>query len=396
MVVTVGTMVWMITLGDGAHEQMIRSSLELGLGSIQVHVNGYQDDKAVEEAILDPDPIIEQIRQMPGVEGVSVRLTSFGLISAGTASQGGAIIGVDPAGETTISIFNEKITDGEWLPAEFDAARNKPIAIGAGMANKLGVEVGDRLFLTLQRFTGDIGYEVYFVSGIFSTGMPELDKSVVYVPIDTLRDVMAIDVPRFGNAVHEVTVLLEPDVALVDGINYLKAGLVGSTDDLEILSWEEIQPGLRNFIDLDDQSMYIMIIFVFVIVAAGIMNTLLMAVFERIREFGILMSLGTRPMSIFKLVITESAIVGFIGAVLGLGFGLLAYWYNLHHPWSLSSYPEMGDIMAMDWSMDLYPTLIWKNVMKAVIGIFLITIIAGLWPAIKAALLKPVEALRHV
>ena len=397
MIICVGVMVWMITVGDGAHEQMIRSALTTGLGSVQIHALDYQKDKAIEKAILDPDPIIEIARQTPGMEGVSVRLNAFGLISHANASQGCAIIGVDPVGETLISVLDEKVTDGEWLPSTIENERQLPIVIGADMATKLGVGVGDRLFLTIQRFTGDTGYAVYFVKGIFKTGMGEFDKSIAYVPIQTLRDVMAVDVPRFANAVHEVTILLQKGKKEVDAINFLNTQLASiDSQQFEVLGWEDIQPGLKVFINLDNQSMYIMMIFIFIVVAAGIMNTFLMAVFERIREFGILMSLGTRPLSIFNLVMTESALVGLIGAISGFLFGLVLYGINTVYPWSFAAYSEMSDVMAMDWSMDIYPQLVLFNVMKAVVSIFLITLLSALYPAIKAALLKPVEALRHV
>jgi putative ABC transport system permease protein len=397
MIICVGVMVWMITVGDGAHEQMIRSALQTGLGSVQIHALDYQSDKAIEKAIFDPAPIIEIARQTPGVEGVSVRLNAFGLISHANASQGCAIIGVDPVGETTISVMDEKVTAGEWLPATLDNPRELPIVIGSGMATKLGVGIGDRLFLTIQRFTGDTGYAVYFVKGTFTTGMGEYDKSIAYVPINTLRDVMAVDVPTFSNAVHEVTILLKKGKKEVDAVNFLTGSLASITaQQFEVLDWEKIQPGLKVFINLDNQSMYIMMIFIFIVVAAGIMNTFLMAVFERIREFGILMSLGTRPSSIFNLVIIESALVGFIGAVAGFLFGLVLYGINMIYPWSFAAYSEMSDVMAMDWSMDIYPQLVLFNVMKAVVSIFIITLLAALYPAIKAGSLKPVEALRHV
>ncbi|MCX6647508.1 MAG: ABC transporter permease [bacterium] len=397
MIICVGVMVWMITVGDGAHEQMIRSALTTGLGSIQIHALDYQQDKAIEKAIFDPGPVIEIAREAPGVEGVSVRLNAFGLISHANASQGCAIIGVDPVGETTISVMDEKVTEGEWLPGTIENERELPIVIGVGIATKLGVGIGDRLFLTIQRFTGDTGYAVYFVKGIFTTGMGEYDKSIAYVPINTLRDVMAVDVPRFSNAVHEVTILLQKGKKEIDAVNFLTGRLASiNSQQFEVLDWEKIQPGLKVFINLDNQSMYIMMIFIFIVVAAGIMNTFLMAVFERIREFGILMSLGTRPSSIFNLVIIESALVGFIGAVGGFLFGLVLYGINMIYPWSFAAYSEMGDVMAMDWSMDIYPQLVLFNVMKAVVSIFIITLIAALYPAIKAGSLKPVEALRHV
>jgi ABC-type lipoprotein release transport system permease subunit len=402
MVVTVGLMVWMITFGDGVHEQMIRSALNLGLGSLQIHAQDYQDDRAVEKAILDPEPILEVARETPGVEGVSVRLNAFGLISHGNASQGSMIVGVDPVGETTISIMDEKIKEGEWLPETIENERSLPIVIGSGMAKKLGVGLGDRLFLTIQGFTGDIGYVVYFVHGIFKTGMGELDKAVAYVPINTLREVMAVDVPLFQNAVHEVTVLLEPREDLAGAVNSIKERIevgelaAGNSRELDVLSWEEIQPGLRTFIDLDEVGIYIMMGLLFIVVAAGIMNTFLMAVFERIREFGILMSLGTPPSAIFKLVMIESFLVGLIGAFAGLALGLIGYWVNCYYPISYESFSEMSEVMVMDLSIKFYPTLIWGNVMRAVVGIIIATLLAALWPAIKASLLKPVEALRHV
>jgi ABC-type lipoprotein release transport system permease subunit len=264
------------------------------------------------------------------------------------------------------------------------------------MAQKLGVDVGDRLFLTIQCFTGDIGYDVYFVQGVFRTGMGEQDKSVAYLPINSLREVMASDVARFQSAVHEVTVLLKPNAEIEPAMKYLANDLAGYSQSLEIMDWQELQPGLRSFVEIDSYSMYIMMIFIFVVVATGIMNTFMMSVFERIREFGILMSLGSRPSSIFKLVMIESAFLGVIGAIGGLFFGIILYWINMIYPWNFSSYQEMGEIFSFDWSMKIYPMLVWPNMLRAALGIFVVTLLAALWPAIKAVTLKPVEALRHV
>ena len=398
MIICCGFMVWMITVGDGSHHQMIRSALNFGLGSIQIHADGYFEDHAVEKTLTNPDSILEIARETPGIEGASVRLTTFGLVSAGNASQGGAIIGVDPVEELSISVMDEKIVEGhgEWLPPEIENERRLPIVIGSGLAQKLDVDVGDRVFLTLQRFTGEIGYAVYFVHGVFTTGMGEQDKSVAYVPIDTLREAMGTDVERFQNSVHEVTVLLEPNADEDEAVEYLNTSLAGIPQELEIMTWQELQPGLQTFIEIDDQSMYIFMVFMFVVVAAGIMNTFLMAVFERIREFGIFMSLGTRPSAIFSMVMIESAIVGLLGAIGGLAFGMFLVWINTIYPWNFEAYSDMGEVFAFDWSMKIYPMIVWTNVTKALIGIFVVTILAALWPAIKAALLKPVEALRHV
>jgi len=413
MGLSVGLMVWMITIGDGIHEEMIRSSLSLGLGSLQVHAAGYQEEKAVGDALLDPGWIYDKASTIPGIEGVSTRLNAFGLASHENESQGAAIIGVEPDGELTISSIGEKIVaGGEWLPmpdetssdAENYARRLIPAVIGSGMAHKLKVDVGDRVFLTVQGFTRDVGYANCQVVGIFSTGMLELDKNVLYIPIDDLRMVMGADAIvnddgsfRYGNAVHEVTVLLKQHVDLDSSVEFLKTELgVGDESAIEVMSWEEIQPGLRKFIDLDEMGIYIFMGIVFVIVAVGIMNTFMMSVFERIREFGILMSLGTRPMSIFRLVITESIMIGAIGALAGLVLGLIGAWINYIFPWSMDAYGEMNDVMSIDYSVQIRPWIIWANVLKAVLGIMICTVLAAAWPAWTAKNLRPVEALRHV
>ena len=418
MVIGVGLMVWMIALGDGIHEIMIRSSLNTGLGSIQIHADGYNEDHAVEKALVDPNEILAIAENTPGAEGVSIRLNAFGLLSRGNASQGTAIIGVDPVRELGISIIDEKLVDGEWLPPVYkrdgqyatvtqgpdgeqveylESNRLLPIVIGSGMARKLDVEVGDRVFCTMQGFTRDVGYAAYSVHGIFTTGMSELDKTVVYVPIDLLRDVMAADMDRYSNAAHEVTILLESEVDEFSTADYLKNELANAgITDIEVMTWQQIQPGLKQFIDLDAMGIYIFMVILFIIVAAGIMNTFLMGVYERIREFGVLMSIGMRPGAIFRMVMIESAIVGFIGGFFGLIAGLIATWINTIYPFNYSAYSDIGEIFAFDWSLDLTPHLIFSNVLTAVIGIIITTLLAALWPAIKAALLKPVEALRHI
>lgn len=396
MVIGMGVMVWMITFFDGFHDHFIKSQLKYGLGSVQIHLEGYQEDKDIEQVIRDPGPIMDVVREIPGVEAAGVRLNTFGLISHGNTSQSGMIIGTDPAAEIDLSVFPEKVGSGEWLPETIEDETRLPIVIGVGLAKKLDVDIGDRLFLMVQGLTGDIGYTVYFVHGIFASGIGEMDKSIVYVPIDTLRDVMAADIEAFQGAVHEITLQVAPQVDLFELVALIETGVSGHPENLEVLNWRQMQPGLVQAIEMDDYFLYIMMIFVFILVAAGIMNTFLMGVFERTREFGIFMSLGSRPSSIFKLILTESSIIGIIGAALGLGFGLLGYWINTIYPWNFGSYEDMGDLMAFDWTEDIYPALIWSNVMRAVIGIYVFTLLAAIYPAIKAALLKPVEALRHV
>jgi putative ABC transport system permease protein len=402
MIITVGLNVWLITFADGMYEEMIRQSVTLGLGSLQVHAEGYQEDKAVEKAVLDPAPVVEIVRNAPGVKGVSTRLNAFGLISHGSASQGSAIIGVEPAGETTISVIDKKVIEGEWLPETIENERRPPIVIGSGMAQKLGVGIGDRLFLTIQGFTGDVGYAVYFVHGIFTTGMGEMDKAVGYVPINTLRSVMAADVSDFQNAVHEVTALMGTNADVDAAVAFIRRDIgsqglqAGNRRALEAMSWEEIQPGLKAFIEFDKASLFVMVAVFFIIVSAGVMNSFLMSVFERIREFGILMSLGTRPSGIFRLVMIESLIVGTIGALGGLGAGLLAFWINTLYPFNYGAMQDMSAVMSMNLDFNIYPHLVWPDVVIVLVGIVIMTGLAALWPAIKASLLKPVEAMRHV
>jgi ABC-type lipoprotein release transport system permease subunit len=198
-----------------------------------------------------------------------------------------------------------------------------------------------------------------------------------------------------------VTLLLDPHANLRKTTEMLRAKVADfqagnpGGQELEVMSWEEIQPGLRQLIDVRSSAMYIVMMFLFVVVAAGIMNTFLMAVFERIREFGILMSLGTRPAEIFLLVMTESAIVGIIGALAGLGLGLIAAGINTIYPWHFN-FGDINELVAIDLSIMWAPKLIWSSVMRAVVGIISVTLIAAVYPAIKAALLRPVEALRHV
>ncbi len=396
MVLSVGFMIWMITFMDGFHLYFIQAQLDFGPAALQVHAEGYQDDKKVEDVILDPAPIVDALRELPGVEGVGTRLNTFGLASHGNASQTVMLVGTDPSAEPDLSFYPEKIKEGEWLPDTYDPEGRLPIVIGQAMAEKLEVELGDRVFLMVQGLTGDVAYAVYFVHGIFRTGINELDKNMAWVPIDSLRSVLAADVERFSNAAHEVTVQIEPNYNL-DLFTANAVAAVGErSQPLEVLNWQQMQPGIMQAIEMDDYFIYIMMIIIFAVVAVGIMNTLLMAVFERIREFGIMMSLGSKPAMIFKLVTLESLLLGLIGAIGGLLFGLLLFYINMKIPWDFSNYKEMGDLVAFDYTEKIYPTLVWSNILKAVIGIYIFTILASIWPAYWAKNLKPVDALRHV
>ncbi|MCZ6484136.1 MAG: ABC transporter permease, partial [Acidobacteria bacterium] len=305
-------------LGDGGHEQMIESAVHMGSGHVLVQQQGYQEKGGVAR-LLSPEEIDsveswgQEMKSQFPIRHVLRRTFVSGLASSADGSTGVQITGIQPRGEEQASDFAEKLIDGEFLT---DQDRDRVI-LGEGVARKLSVEVGQKLVLMAQGAdTQEIHSRLVRVAGILRTGLEEQDQVLLLLPLASSQEFLDL-----GVGVHQIAFLMQ------DARRSEELAALGQQrfSALEVLSWGEALPELRDFIRIDDGGSYVFNVLLFLLISFTVLNTLLMSVLERGREFALLHCLGLTPGRRFALVLLEAFFIAAFSALLGFGMG-----YGVH------------------------------------------------------------------
>jgi len=374
-------------IGDGFHEQMVDNSVRANIGHLQVHRKGYHDDPGLNRTLPDPSAVVKAIQALPDLRGYSLRVLGDGLASTDENSAGIQIMGVDPAREQTVTTINHAVVEGTYLGGDVQ----RPVLIGARLAATLKAKLGDKIVLLVQAADGSMGAQLFRVSGIFRSGSPDLDRGVAYIPLRDAQDLFAL-----GDRVTEAVVLLDSSAAVPAAQAALQRALPaeGAGAD-EVLSWAQVEPFLEQFIVLDDAFFYIIVAILFIVISVGILNTILMSVFERVREFGVMMALGTRPRQVVQLVVAEAALLATVGIAVGGTLGSLLTLYFAENGIDLSSFSAGAASIGITTTM-VYSELTAANVVLSNLAVFVLVVLVALYPAVHAARLRPVDAIRHV
>ncbi|MBN1574265.1 MAG: ABC transporter permease [Deltaproteobacteria bacterium] len=389
-IITVSAVVFAVTLSIfswcfavGEHEQMIDNTLKIHTGNLQVHDLGYWDDKTIYKSFAPPEELISFLDNDKRIEAYVRRLNVDALISSGADTDGVLLIGVEPERELKFSSIEKKKFRGEYLkPGDLEG-----IFLGETLAKNLNVDVGDKIVVICQDFYGGISAEVYNLTGTFRSGSPEMDRSMAFINLAAVQYLLSME-----GRVSEVSLFLSESRALKKVARDIK-GIV-DLEEYEVMTWDELLPELVQVIELDNVFGYIFFGMIMLVVIFGILNTILMSVMERYREFGVMMALGTKPANLVRLILTESFFIAVLGVIVGniLGFAI-AYYYTVV-PFDLSSYSASLETFGMD--PYIYTKIyVWVFLLTDII-IVLSTLLSALYPAIKASRLKPVRALRYV
>lgn len=360
-------------LNDGGHLQMIEATVRMGSGHVLIEAPGYHRRRGVELAL--PAPAIERAaawaRTRPElVRAVVPRAFASGLLSSADGATGASLTGVDPRVEASVSRFADRVTRGRFLEASDRAAA----VIGAGIARLLKAGVGSRVVLTGQEAGGgEIRSALLSIVGILSTGLPELDESLVLVPLPFLQEFLDL-----GGGVHQVALLLDDQAAAPAAAAALRAAL----PDLEVLSWAEANPQLAAFIRIDDAGNYLFDAIFFLLIGFMVLNTLLMSVLERRREFALLDALGLGPRRRFLGVVLEAAILAALASAAGLGLGFAGHTYFRVHGLPLRWFTEQN-LEAAGVAIDpiMRSALAPERVAQALAVVFGLTLLLALWAA---------------
>ena len=380
-------LVFMLSFQFGSYDTMINTVVKIHTGHVQVQAEGYTDKMDIRLVVPNPGAVDDVIKDIPGIEAYTSRANAFSLVSSSDRTYGVLLTGIDPEREAKVSTLKKLVQRGEYLAQEdTDMA-----LVGELLARNLKVDIGDELVALGQGRDGSVAASVLKVKGIFSSGEDKFDRNSVQMPLGYFQDVFSM-----RGAVHEMVVLgrsLE-DVKKIK--KELGAGVrsIDNDGNLVVLDWAELMPGIVQSIKLDLVSGLIMYVILIVVVAFSILNTFLMAIFERTREFGVLMAIGMTPGRLMKSLFLESATITLIGIILGIISGGMITWYYQVHGILISGAAELLSQYGLPERM--YPQL---SVLSVSIGagiVLIITILTAIYPVLKVRRLRPVEAMTAV
>lgn len=371
-------LILMSSVIEGEMGGALENSIKLQSGHIQVRAASYDENKSSlkwEDLVANPDEIAAQIAKYDQVEAATPRLFASGFLSSGTQSAGARITGIDPLSAAN-DPYRKGIIDGAYLtPDDRDA-----VLIGRPMAEKLNLGVGDKVGLSLNTADGNVQEQTFTVKGIYSTNTFGFDSATVFLPLAKAQAMTQTE-----KHASTVFVVLK-DTASTDAV----ASAIHVDSNLQVKTWKDLNSLFLEWETMANSYIGFLYLIVLAISVSVIINTLIMSVYERTREIGILGAIGMRGSRILMLFLTESSLLAVGGVIIGLILGVLATLYFNVNGFYVGNMGLSG-IAVTD---TIYAKLTAENMINLTIMTFVATILAGLYPAVVASRMQPVEALR--
>ena len=378
-------------LSYGVYAGMVDSGVRAGSGHVAIYRQGYLDSRE-EQLHFNDGNLVSEIESLDGVTQVLPRYYIPALAQSSRESRGIVLIGVDPTRERRINPFLKKLPENAMIRS----TDSRDAIVGTRLLDELQIRIGQKFVVTAQHQDGTLQSELLRVRGVINSGMKDIDSSLIMIG----RERAGLLTGNPGR-VHELAIILtDPDleeqvhkqVAEMIGKNRM----IGEDPEIEAVSWERAMPNLANAIKLDYASQKFIFLIILMIVTIGVVNTLLMSVMERMREFGVILALGSRPMTLRGMIMLEALALGLIAAVCGSLLGSLLTWYLVSVGIDLAALvPEtlefggviFDPVLRARWHPE------WMiHIAGYVVGLVLL---AALYPAIKAGRITPVEGMRH-
>jgi ABC-type lipoprotein release transport system permease subunit len=371
-------LILMASVVEGEMGGALENAIKLQSGHIQIRAATYDENKSSlkwEDLVADPDEIVNKIAALDQVKAATPRLYASGFLSSGTQSAGAKITGIDPLSSAS-DPYREGIIGGQYLsPDDRDA-----VLIGRPMAEKLNLKVGDNVGLSLNTADGNVQEQTFTVKGIYTTNTYGFDSSTVFLP---LAKVQAMT--RTENHASTIFVILK-DTTMTD----IVAPALGVSSNLEVKTWKDLNSLFVEWEAMAQSYIGFLYIIILAISVSVIINTLIMSVYERTREIGILSAIGMRGGRIMMLFLAESSLLAIGGVIMGLIIGVLAtLYFNVN-----GFYVGNMGLNGIAITDTVYARLTMENLINLTIMTFVATILAGLYPAVMASRMQPVEALR--
>jgi ABC-type lipoprotein release transport system permease subunit len=383
VIIGVWSMIFLGALMRGIAVGMVKNGIATLTGHIQIHHKGYRDDPSIENSIFNRQVVEKALSEIlpPGARWTS-RVRVNAIANNARHSSGVTMVGIEPPAEAKISFIGSAISRGRYL-AQDDA---NGILVGEALLEKFETKIGRKLVLMSQDKGQGIASRAFRIVGVYNAEMEFTEKQFVFVTRSAAQKML-----RLGNGISESAILLADGYENRDVYKKLKEAL--PSDQFEVHSWRELLPFQTAYLKILDGFMWFWFLVVFVAMGFGIVNTTLMAVFERMREFGLMKALGMKPRWILREVLVESFLLLICGLVVGNVLGFLSIYGLSGSGIDLSALAAGAEYAGM--SRIIYPAFEIKDVVVANLTVLLLGLLVSLYPAIKAARFTPVQALAH-
>lgn len=370
----------MRSMQQGYYDYMIDASVRMYTGYIQVHGKDYWDKRSLEESMILEEGNVKEIENIEGVTLTAKRFETFSLLSYEKTTKVAQVVGIDPKSEAELTGLKNKLIKGEYLKND-----SKGIMLAEGLAELLNVEVGDSIVTYGQGYHGVTAAELVPVQGIVKFTLPELNKSISYLAIPYAQWVYSAP-----NRLTSLSIMIE-SAKMLDEINLNIKSIFD--ESYEVMTWRDLSPELVQSIQIDNAQGIIMLGILYLVIAFGIFGTIMMMTAERIKEFGILISVGMKKWKLYIVTMFETIFISFIGVLAGGIVSVPIILYFVNNPIPLTGeYAEA--ILA--WGFEpilpfaIYPGMFFAQ-MWTVLAIAMLSV---LYPVNFIRKLKPVEAVR--
>jgi putative ABC transport system permease protein len=375
-------MIFILSFSQGMVLSYINMSIENRTSHIQIHHPDFIEDPEIQFNLNEEQVSAGKLIELDEITLAAQRIVLHGLVSSAAGSQGAQIKGVSPEAEMELTRLHEKIKEGEFL----DTDRRNPVIMSIGLGKKLGVSLNQHVVINFQGTDGDFQSGRFRVVGWYSTGNSRMDEMLVYARYSDLQRVAEMEETHF----HEIAL----NTTNLDEVRAIKLKLEALFPDVLIRTYYEVSPDLAMYNEQIRASLMIVIVVIMLALLFGIINTMLMAVLERIREIGMLMAIGMNRLKIFAMIMMESVLMCVIAAPIGLLLGYTTIYILGRRGVDLSAWSSGLEQFGM--STIIRPELETAVYFDIITALVITAIIAGIYPAFKAVRLKPAVALRKI
>lgn len=367
---------------------MLFQRLDMAIGNevsnIQIHNPHFQINKEVNDTMAGLASLTQTLDTCKKIKAFSVRLKSVSMIKSANSSDGIMLNGVNPEKERQVTNISKHLVMGEYLSSK----RKNGILLGEKLVQKLKVKLRSKVVVTMQTSSGNITDAAYKVVGVFRTGNSTFDEHNAYVLKDDLAGIIGFT----DQTAHEIAVAVYDDASSDAVVAALKKA--NHTSNLNIQTWKEVMPELGYMTGVLDYMLYIFMTIIFLALSFGIINTMLMAVLDRLREIGMLMAIGMNKTKIFLMIMLETTLLMFTGSIIGLILSYILIQFYSKHGIDLSAFAR--GMSSMGFSSVIYPVIDTASYLKIVVMVAITGILSSIVPARKSLSLNPSEAIRKL
>ena len=371
------------SLTDGIYDNMIHNVVSYSSGYLQVHQKGYWVEQSIDNTFEEDEQLFQKLINNPNVIHLMPRLQTFALASSADKTKGVLILGIDPSKEKEVNNLHEKIIDGQYIETINDNA----VVLGEGLAKQLKLMVNDTLVLLGQGYHASSAAAKFRVQGLVKLGAIELNNNMVYMPLEQLQNMHGAK-----NRLSSISVMLDGKTHLEELKQSLEESI--NSDKYEVMTWKEMIPEMDQFIEADSTGHYIIIGVLYFIISFGIFGTLLMMIFERKHELGILIAIGMKKNLLAILLLLESIMISLIGCFTGVIAGFLVIKWFTVHPIHLTG--ELKRVYE-DYGIEsiIYFSGQEKIFIVQTLIVLILSILLAFYPGYKVIKLKPREAINN-